>query len=1250
MSTRRDSYKSHWTNLVLLMCAAVLVDAGPNPFGGPQFRQRQNLANGICNRPLAISVCLESCMAENPREFGQMGLFVSSLVKYLTNVQPNTIKMAINYCSSIQQWVDWTPSTQMFADYVMGMHQLYALNMNNAFGAFGPFGTYGAFSPLQPAAGVCLERARLAMAQLPPSYQPLVILLTSGRSSNPMYTIQQAQAAMFAGAEIFAVTEREPEMSEELKLSVSGPNYLMAVNDMIFLGRPEIDAIITSVCQIERAVKSPLFPVHVVGDLQKPKDLVNIPLLLAQGSDQTTPTSVSSRNTTASKINVTSSDIRLSMSDTTELDNSSTVPSLRNSSSSESEGKDTLRQQFSTPGSEIVWQNVTGKTTTLPVSNFLLETLPINAVSMESFQFGVTQSGASVSTVSDKTTSEPFGSEATGSSSFDPVANQFVTPESENKSFTTPEIEITTFNSNKPNSTFAFEGTTFELLESKNSSLRALEFGNNSASLLQSDNTTFGLLPLIADSGEVLLEKTTQSVHSTPRNIGSEMFNDNNRTTQKISGVFQTNVTFSDIFSTATLPSEASSIVNPSSPSITDESRFEEERFVTFPSAKFLRILPTVNTRPAMLQLGVIPTNNSPTKNVSGNTMQKHNAFPEQRLPFNALNHNISDKENETAGEPPLEFMRDGCAELEGTSDPLLRARMQQERPECSENKTAPHATPDESCIDLSNITNPLVQLDIILANTQRQPCGDNSTNDSFTSPTSPEEAPQLNISDSASGRSKSLFSAAQETRICIDLNNIFDIYKLGVMLANWPNQFVDDNNVSNQLKPAHAESISALGVNGLGKQVSFKQLGVSDQPKPQPFLQTSETPDTTSTTPTPASSPALTTNFTTTTDNSVLAIKDLASNNSLLNMSSRITSESASPTTDLVKHALSTPHQPFIKISITEDSLIPQALLSANTTIQPSAESDSRTPMTNSSTNIILQGLNSNNLKHNDAAVSLPPKPAPRMSTTNVRTGTSLETSVVTIKPSFASVTPANVNVTVTNLSCIDISSAPPNTRRVLTELIKPLTPCPLDAGLDENTLVSPPITSAEPEMHNSCPDLAMLPPFIKLIVKIFPILSPCEKHDHIKIRKREIIFHTGKNKSSASKFVGNIDTASETPSDYRQAGTTTEVPCVEISILPERDRPLAADFFRLYNILSCDSQKSAYPTADQMEIPDSCVNVTMFSGNERTRITTYFSLYGIRPCLETRNCLDFTLLTPELLSKHIEIYGPIALCNNKR
>lgn len=994
----------------------------------------------------------------------------------------------------------------------------------------------------------------------------------------------------------------------------------------------------------ERALKSPLFPVNVVGDLQKSKDQVNIPLLLAQGSDQISATTISSRSTTSSEINVTSSDFDFSMSNTTQLDTSSTVSSPGNSSLSESGGNDTSRHQFSTSGSEMILQNFAGKPTTLPVSNSSFETLPIKALGMESFPFGVTQSGASVSIVTDNTTSEPSDPEAVATSSFDPTTNQSVTPESENKSFTTPEIEITSFSSTQMNSTFGFEATTFELLESKNSSLRPLESERNAGSILQSDNTTFGLLPLVADSGEALLEKTTQSVLSTPEIIGFEMFNDNNRTAQNLSGVSPTSVTFSDVFSTATIPLEASSIVTPSSPKITDESRFEKDRFVTFPSPTFLPISPTVNTNRDMLQIGVLPN-----KNNLGDKMQRGNAFQEQRLPINTLKHDSSDNQNETAGEPPLEFMRDGCAELERTSDPLLRARMQEERPECSGNKTAQHDTPDVSCIDLSNITNPLERLDIILANTPRQPCGDNSTKNSFTSPASPEKAPQLNIRDTASGRSKGVSSATNEMRICIDLDNIFDIYKLGVLLANWPNQFVDDNNVSTHLKPAHAESISALGVNGLGKHVSFKQLDVSDQPQHQLFLQTSDTPDTTVTPSMPTSSPALTTNFTTTTDNSVAANKEPASNRSLLNGPSSMTSESASPTKDRVKRALSKPVQPVINLSIIEDSLIHRVRLSANPTLQPSAESDSRTLMPSSSTNIIIQELNSNNHKHNAADVSLPPKSTPTYSTNNLRLGTSLETAAITSKQSTDSVTPANVNLTATNLSCVDISSAPASTRRALTELIKPLKPCPLDTGLDERALDSSSITSAESERQNSCPDLAMLPPFIKLIVKIFPVLSPCETRDRIKLTKREIFFHKGNNKSSVSKSVGNIDTASEAPIDYRQAGTTTEIPCVDVSILPESDRPLAAEFFRLYNILSCDSQKSAYPTADQIERPDSCVNVTMFSGKERTKITTYFSLYGIRPCLETRNCLEFTLLTPELLSKHIELYGPIALCNTK-
>ncbi|GFS24626.1 hypothetical protein ElyMa_001668300 [Elysia marginata] len=163
--------------------------------------------------------------------------------------------MAINYCSYIKDWTPWTTSKQAFVTRLKELEWPYYFRPapTGRYGSSPGAGLgYGSFSPLQPNAGLCLERARQAFAQVPPYYQRLLLHFTSGRSSNPLLAMQHSQAAMYEGTEIFAISIESYGISEELRMSVSGFPYLMRIPSISALSRRHLDKIIQNVCRVER--------------------------------------------------------------------------------------------------------------------------------------------------------------------------------------------------------------------------------------------------------------------------------------------------------------------------------------------------------------------------------------------------------------------------------------------------------------------------------------------------------------------------------------------------------------------------------------------------------------------------------------------------------------------------------------------------------------------------------------------------------------------------------------------------------------------------------------------------------------------------------------------------------------------------------------------------------------------------------------------------------------------------------------
>ncbi|GFO16397.1 hypothetical protein PoB_004290200 [Plakobranchus ocellatus] len=247
-----------WTVLWHLSSAGPAMNGFFNaqPWGVPQMRQRFNLENGICSQPMVIAVCIEGSMARNVGEFRHTLEFAGNVVSTLRRIQPRQFSMAINYCSYIKGWTPWTNSARDFATDLDTLQWPY----HYAPTPWGPYGGYpaagglgyGRFSPLQPNSGLCIERARQSMAQVPPYFQRLILHLTSGHSSNPLLTMQHAQAAMYEGTEIFAISIKAYGLSEELSMSVSGSPYLLQVSSLASLGKRHLDKIIENVCRIER--------------------------------------------------------------------------------------------------------------------------------------------------------------------------------------------------------------------------------------------------------------------------------------------------------------------------------------------------------------------------------------------------------------------------------------------------------------------------------------------------------------------------------------------------------------------------------------------------------------------------------------------------------------------------------------------------------------------------------------------------------------------------------------------------------------------------------------------------------------------------------------------------------------------------------------------------------------------------------------------------------------------------------------
>ncbi|RUS71593.1 hypothetical protein EGW08_020654 [Elysia chlorotica] len=208
------------------------------PWGMSHMRQRMNLENGICSRPLVIIVCVEGSMAKGRSEFRQMLDFAGRVVTSLGNLQPRHLSMAINYCSYVKDWTPWTSSQQAFVRSLEDLQWPYHFRPSpvSPYGGYPGTGGlgYGGFSPLQPNSGLCLEKARQALAQVPPYYQRLILHFTSGHSSNPL--------------ERYVV--RSNGLSEELRMSVSGYPYLLQVSSLASLSRRHMDEIIQNICRV----------------------------------------------------------------------------------------------------------------------------------------------------------------------------------------------------------------------------------------------------------------------------------------------------------------------------------------------------------------------------------------------------------------------------------------------------------------------------------------------------------------------------------------------------------------------------------------------------------------------------------------------------------------------------------------------------------------------------------------------------------------------------------------------------------------------------------------------------------------------------------------------------------------------------------------------------------------------------------------------------------------------------------------